>query len=182
MANPIYKPLNYPKVWPPSDLPPASPESFEYKMKHIPILGWVVAYIIWLFRWRRFRQEVLNPIEDEIVVQLDARGTIENWYKTQKWLNNPTKQKIGLIISEAIGLEKPVESPPPLYPEDPFGPLFWGPFDDLTPLIVDLEIQKEFGCRIPNDGLIAQAWNEQWTIEKLIEYYDQQISQHAERK
>ena len=147
MANPIYKPLNYPKVWPPPDLPPASPESFEYKMKHIPILGWVVAYIIWLFRWRRFKQEVLNPIEDEIVVQLDARGTIE--------------------------------SPPPLYPEDPFGPLFWGPFDDLTPLIVDLEIQKEFGFRIPNDGLIAQAWKEQWTIEKFIEYYDQQISQHA---
>ncbi|WP_145230745.1 hypothetical protein [Gimesia algae] len=74
--------------------------------------------------------------------QLEARGQIDNWVMKNNWFNTPEKQQIALIISEAIGLEKPLEAPPPLHPQDPFGPLFWGPFDDLTPLIVRLEIQK----------------------------------------
>ena len=89
MANLIYKPLNYPNVWPPPDEPPASPESFEYKIKYIPILGWIVAHILWLFRSRRFQRERLDSIVDEIVEQLDARETNSNWCQGQEWLNSP---------------------------------------------------------------------------------------------
>ncbi|WP_298860415.1 hypothetical protein [uncultured Gimesia sp.] len=179
MCKPKYQPLNYPKVWPPPNMSPASPECFEYKIKYIPIAGWIVAFILAQFRWSRFRREVLSPIEDEIVEQLDARETMNNWYQTQQWLDTPQKQKIALIISEVIGLEKPIESPPPLHPEDPFGPLFWGPFDDLTPIFVRFEIEKHFGCRIPSNDLVFRAWDEQWTIAKFIDYYDELISRDA---
>jgi len=179
MCKSKYQPVRYPKVWPPPEVPPAALESFESKIKHVPIAGWIVAYFLAQFRWSRHRSEVLSSIEQEIVEQLEARETSINWIKGQEWLNTPQKQKIALIISEAIGLEKPIESPPQLHPEDPFGPLFWGPFDDLTPMIVRIEIKKEFGYRLPSDGLMDKFWDEQWTIGKFIDYCDEQVLKYT---
>lgn len=72
------------------------------------------------------------------------------------------------IISDVVALEKGLSHSPALHPDDPFPLLFWGPFDDLTPLFVREEFRKKFRREIP-ERLILDAWNEQWSIGRFIE-------------
>jgi len=72
------------------------------------------------------------------------------------------------IVSDAIATEKGLKRSPALHPEDPVPLLFWGPFDDLTPLIVRIEMRKKLKREIPGE-LILTAWNERWTIQRFIE-------------
>ncbi|QDU16489.1 hypothetical protein CA11_43210 [Gimesia maris] len=170
-----YPPVRLSQAWPPVISPPPPPAQREHRFKRIPLVGWVLAGILASSRRRSHAWQELAIVEKEIVDQLEARGQIDNWVKKNNWFNTPEKQQIALIISEAIGLEKPLESPPPLHPEDPFGPLFWGPFDDLTPLTVRLEIQKKWNIHIPGDS-ISLAWEEDWTILQFIEYCENSIN------
>tara|TARA_R110002049_G_scaffold1232_1_gene9211 strand:- start:521 stop:1105 length:585 start_codon:yes stop_codon:yes gene_type:complete len=170
-----YPPVRLSQAWPPVISPPPPPAQREHRFKRIPLVGWVLAGILASSRRRSHAWQELAIVEKEIVDQLEARGQIDNWVKKNNWFNTPEKQQIALIISEAIGLEKPLESPPPLHPEDPFGPLFWGPFDDLTPLTVRLEIQKKWNLHIPGDS-ISLAWEGDWTILQFIEYCENSIN------
>ena len=85
--------------------------------------------------------------------QLEARGQIDDWVLKNNWFNTSEKQQIALIISDAIGLEKPLENPPRLHPEDLFGPLFWGPGES-----------------------ISLAWDGNWTLLQFIEYCENCIT------
>jgi len=175
MIESVYPPLNYPQNWPPVVSPPPPPGGWETSLKRIPVAGWITASLISRFRKGQHEQEVLSFIEKEIVDQLEARGKVNNWFLKYDWFDSPVKQQIAVIVSEAIGLEKPVEFPPPLHPEDPFGLLFWGPFDDLTPLIVGLDIQKKWKCYIPRET-ISLAFDDNWTLIQFIEYCEDFIS------
>lgn len=176
MTTVEYGPLVYPSVWPPPALPPPVPGSWEARLKRIPILGWFPVFLIRYLRWRKHYSEVLEPIAFEITEQLEARPMVAGWSSRSHWFSTARHQKIAEIISDAVALEKFLVDSPPLHPEDPFPLLFWGPFDDLTPLTVGLEIQKEFEASLTSEG-IRQAWEENWTLREFIDYCDQCISQ-----
>ncbi|QDT29019.1 hypothetical protein [Gimesia panareensis] len=171
-----YEPLKYPLVWPPPGYPAPSPESREAKFRRIPLLGWFPSWILRHIRWRKHYYEILEPIAEEIVEQLEARPQIADWSSISSGFATSRHQKIAEIISDAICLEKGLENPPPLHPEDPSSLLFWGPFDDLTPLIVGMEIHKEFNCHVPRDVLLL-AWQQDWCLREFIDYCVQSMTQ-----
>jgi hypothetical protein len=118
------------------------------------------------FRWLRYsskhQREALDPIAEEIITQLKTRPTDGQW---------PIKaehQVLAKIISDAVAREKGLPRSPALHPDDPFPLLFWGPCDDITPLIVRMESREKNNCEIP-EHLMINAWNERWTIQRFVE-------------
>lgn len=105
---------------------------------------------------------MLNPIADKIVDQLIARPAEFEWPKLEP------HRSIAKIISHAVGLEKGLPHSPALHPNDMFGPMFWGPFDDLTPLIVWAECREQLKLAIP-ESVFIDAWEQGWTLRQFID-------------
>ena len=154
-------PLQYPDVWPPPDLAPCPPHRFQ----RVPIVRWVVGCFIRLRRWSQHLEMVLEPIADQIKEQLEARPVVGFWPEST------SQQQIAEIISEAVCLEKGLKKPPVRHPKDPFPLLFWGPYDDLTPLIVNMELNDKLGLKIPMDFFLV-AWKEEWTVQQFVQECD----------
>lgn len=162
-----YNPLRFPKPWPPPAFPDRSGEKIG--LERVPVFGWFVRY------WQRFRQSqlhmknVLDPIADQIVQQLESRPSICEWPGTE------IERQIVLKISETICLEKGLDFPPALHPDDPLILLFWGPFDDISFLVVKCDLEKQLSIQIPVDTLLRFA-DENWTVRKFIDYCAQRMS------
>lgn len=148
-ASSEISPLKYPAVWPPP-LEPPTPCRFFHR---IPIVGWLALYVTWLRHNRKHQRTVLDPIADEIVRQLNLRPTSGGWPVDAE------QRKIVKIISEAVCLEKGTGLAPALHPEDSCQLFFWGTFDDITPLIISVELSKQFGFDLPREILI-RSWDE----------------------
>ena len=80
----------------------------------------------------------------------------------------PEQRSLAQIVSDAVCLEKGLTNSPALHPDDPCPLLFWGPFDDMTPIIVEMDSRKELNREIPQN-LFVDAWNHNWTIQRFIE-------------
>lgn len=179
MNHQQYEPLKYPRVWPPPDLPPPSPESREVKLRRIPLLGRFLSGLLSHFRWLRHLSETLEPIETEILEQLEARPRTVDWFLNESWFETSRKQQLAQAFSRAMESEKGLDEPPPLHPDDPFELLLWGAHDDLTWLTAALEIRQELHCLIPREGFqLSQEQN--WTLKDYLAYCDQYITQESE--
>jgi hypothetical protein len=158
MAELSFPALQYPAIWPPPELPPYKPNGWS----RFQVLGLPFRYLTWLRHVRQHERDVLDPIADEIVSQLERRPVQGPWPRHEE------ERKIAQIISDAVGLEKGLPHSPALHPDDPFPLLFWGPFDDVTPLIVRMDSRDKLKREIPGH-LIIDAWNDRWTIQRFIQ-------------
>lgn len=124
--------------------------------------------IIAAIREERYYRYTLIPMAKEILDQLAARQG------KQRWPESAQQCKIVKIASRALGSEKELE-PPLLHPEDSCNLLFWGLFDDLSPLVFRSKIEQEFGVKFTYEESVCFL-HEDWTLEKLINFCDQKIS------
>jgi hypothetical protein len=113
--------------------------------------------------WYRsaMHQECLFPFEEDIVRQLSSRPSFQ-WYPP-----GSDDAEIVSALAEAISDEKGIELPS-IHPDDPTELLFWGAYDDLTPLFFRMKISKRFTVEYPNDDWLSQSWNEHWSVSKLV--------------
>jgi hypothetical protein len=131
-------------------------------LSRMPVLGWMFRYFRWLRSNAAHRREVLEPIANAIIAQLEKRPTDGPWPVT------PEHKVLARIVSDAVATEKGLLASPALHPDDPYPLLFWGPHDDITPLTVIVETRKRLSREIP-EQLTQAAWNERWTIRRFIE-------------
>tara|TARA_R100000789_G_scaffold84186_2_gene79810 strand:+ start:2717 stop:3292 length:576 start_codon:yes stop_codon:yes gene_type:complete len=153
-----FAPMQYPIPWPPPDLPSFPP----HPLSRIPVLGWPFRYFRWLRYSSQHQRVVLDPIAENIVAQLEKRPT------DSPWPICADQKVLAKIISDAVAFEKGLPVSPALHQDDPFPLLFWGPFDDITPLIVRVECRKKLNREIPS-RLLIDAWNERWSVGRFIE-------------
>ena len=114
-------------------------------------------------RVSKHRVQSLRPLEEEIIRQLQSRPSFQ-WYPP-----GSVGAEIITAIAEAIADEKRIELPS-IHPDNPTERLLWGAYDDLTPLVFRLKIQKRFTVQFPNDGWLWQSWNEHWSVSQLVEF------------
>ena len=161
-ASSAISPLEYPATWPPPLMPPTPSHLFH----RIPIVGWLAWYLTWLRHAGKHQRTMLDPIAEEIIRQLNLRPT------TGGWPISTEQRQIVKIISDAVCLEKGMDFPPALHPEDPCQLLFWGPFDDITPGIIRAELSKQFRFHLPSEFII-RSWDENWTLRTFVEVCDE---------
>ena len=171
MTESTLLPLQYPDVWPPPELPPYPPLRFH----RFPIIGSIVEHFRWLRRIREHIRTILNPIADRIFEQLEIREI------DGVWPESSSQRQIAKIIADVVCLEKGLEKPPSLHPDDPYPLLFWGPSEDLTPMFVRMDLRNTLGIRLPDD-LLIQAWNDEWSIQRFVESCDRLLLRHPEQQ
>ena len=139
----------FPSLRPPSPWPP--PECPQREMLRTPLER---AHLIdRLVGWRterrarsRFVADVLLPIEQQIVDQLIARQ------RHSFWPDSTTRQRIADLLGAAVAKERGI-SPFSVHPDDPIELLFWGSFDDLSPLVFALDLKRELGIELSEADL-----------------------------
>ncbi|WP_460167006.1 hypothetical protein [Thermostilla marina] len=147
----LSKPLQFPSPWPPPDLVSGLPES---TLERIPIVGWLFGSWRRRRRWWVHVREVLIPIERQIVGQLTARSGIG--YRA----DSPSHQRIADLITSVVAAEKGL-SHVVLHPDDPIELLFWGPYDDMSPLLFRHVLRKEL-------GIVLSTQEMQWLLRKGV--------------
>ena len=155
------RPLQLPSNWPPPPFP--EPSSRELWWWRIPVIGWFVAYFMYLCRISEHRKRSLFPLEEEIVRQLSSRPSFQ-WYPP-----GSDEAEIVSALAEAVAHEKGIELPS-IHPDDPTELLLWGAYDDLTPLVFRMKIRKRLTVEFPNDDWLLQSWNGHWPVSKLVCY------------
>jgi hypothetical protein len=162
-------PLTFPDQWP--------PPSFEYvdDLRDNP----TVPFVGWFLRRRRksqakhkFCEEVLDPIERHLVAQLTARTAEYRWSDRDRPLVE--------CLSKAIASEKFIP-PPKLHPGDCYGLVTWGVFDDLTPLIFDMNLKDRFGVDFSKEEHFA-FWRDQSTIAHVFECFHAKLDARKSSK
>ena len=127
------------------------------------MIGWIVASFMYSGRVSKHSEQFLRPLEEEIICQLQSRSSFQ-WYPPRS-----VEAEIITALAEAIADEKGIEMPS-IHPDDPTELLLWGAYDDLTPLVFRLKIQKRLTVLLPNDGWLWQSWNEHWPVSQLVEF------------
>jgi hypothetical protein len=140
----------------------------------LPVVGRILQYFTWLRYSRQHQTEVLDPIAEQIINQLESRPALSEWPVS------PHDRQVAMIISDAITQEKGLTKSPALHPDDPFPLLFWGPFDDLTPLIVRANCRDQLKLTLPTD-IFTDAWQQRWTIQRFISHCTDQATQSKTR-
>lgn len=163
-----FLPLAYPATWPPPEMAPL-PAHF---LRRVPVLGLFVTYAMWLRRVRQHVKLVLAPIADEICQQLETRPQASNDKHCSR------EESIFWIISDTVCLEKGLSRPPKLHPDDPYPLLVWGPIDDVSPATISMVLERELRINLP-PAVQRQAWEERWTLQKLINHCLQKHSAHS---
>ena len=131
----LLAPLEFPCPWPPPDCP--SGANLRSMCMRVPFLGWLLDFWWQRHRHRLHISQVLMPIERQIVCQLIARSP------TRFWINSPSQKRIVELIADAVAKEKGLQSIV-LHPDDPIELLFWGAYDDMSPLRFVLELRKKY--------------------------------------
>lgn len=157
MGQSAFPAIRYPERWPPPDLPPFPPHPLAW----IPVFGSLFRYFRWL-RYSQKHQPVLDRIAGEIISQLETRPD------EGPWPSVPDQRLFAQIVSDAVYREKGLTHRPALHPNDPFPLLFWGGYDDITPMIVRIESLEKLKLEVP-DKLIMAGWNQRWTIQQFTE-------------
>ena len=128
----------------------------------MPVLGWIVAPFLKSSRCWKHYSDVLEPIEKQLVQQLTARP------KQASQLSDSMHQQVVKLISDAVAYEKHID-PPAIHPCDPFQLLFWGAYDDWTPLVFALSFREQFGKGIADEEF-AMFWNNDWLVSDVASY------------
>jgi hypothetical protein len=160
-------PLEPPARWPPPEAPP--PGEAELRWSRWPIIGILPR---WFHRSRRYSHHLSNvlfPIEKEIVDQLVARSSEVVWASEHY-------AAVAQLISQAVAAEKGIE-PPLIMPEDLFGLLFWGAYDDLTPLQFALAFEKKFRVEMTWPEMLQFYENGQ-TVGEFVDHCVSKIQTH----
>jgi hypothetical protein len=95
---------------------------------------------------------VLQPIERQIVQQLQSR------HPATAWPNAPRRAEIVHMIGEAVAKEKAIDSIA-IHPDDPIELLFWGAYDDMTPLHFAMALRTRFGVMVPCEDMLRSCQN-----------------------
>lgn len=166
------RPLTNPVNWPPPALEP--PSSVESILWRVPVIGWIVAYCLFYIRLSRHRYSVLLPLENEIVEQLAGRPPLDRW--PLAWPQTEVGREVVSALSQAIAEEKGISSPT-IHPDDSVDCLFWGAFDDLTPMCFRIGLSKRFG------GDFKLNFNNclSWTAQQLVSNCEDQIGAASRR-
>lgn len=152
--------------WRPIFLPPGCenvPTLFERACMFVPVLGWIVA---WLIESRR-----LQRIRERLFAQVENRGSIpiETW-------GSPERQKCAAVVIRAIqSFGWPTAN---FLPEDQFGLLLYGE-NELEVQAVLTEIEEQIGAP-PGDWSteeIAAVWNTR--LGELVGYLLERKSRSA---
>ncbi len=158
MDNPDFAPLQPPIPWPPPDIPPYP----RHLLSRVPIVGWPFRYFRWLHYWSLHQKNILEPIEQSIVAQLQKRPAVGPWPQALD------ERLFVELVSQAVAFWKGLATPVAIHPDDPLQLLFWGPFEDLTPLQVCNETRKHLKRVIPKH-LMHAAWQDCWPIRRFTE-------------
>jgi hypothetical protein len=162
-------PLTFPDQWP--------PPSFEYiddltETSTVPLLGWFVRRRKRTQAKDKFYAGVLDPMERHIVDQLTARMAEYPW--------SDQDRPIAECLSKAIAYEKAIP-PPKLHPDDCYGLVCWGAFDDLTPLIFDMNLKDRFGVDFSKEEHFA-FWKDQSTLAHVFECFHAKLDARRSSK
>ena len=134
-----FPPLKHPTPWPPTERPPS-------RFDGLPVIGGFLAWVSAIATGDQ-HNKLLYDIECQICEQLAARPT-----DNHDWPKGSTGRRIVDALSKAVREEK--ETPldhVTLHPEDPIVLLWWGCYDNLTPLVSWHELDSEFDVRISRD-------------------------------
>ena len=134
-----FAPLEYPNPWPP-------PHEVSTRTDEFPILGRVWRFATKVL-WCDPHTQLMFDIEEQILAQLKVRPKVE-----PKWPPDPKSRAIAEALAEAVRSEKGLDHVA-LHPLDPASVLFWGAYDDLTPLVFNIELDLIF-----ESGLRPADW------------------------
>lgn len=90
---------------------------------------------------------MLEPIERQIVEQLQSRQS------ATAWPTSPRQAEIVRMIGESVAKEKSIDSIA-VHPDDPIELLFWGAYDDMTPLQFAMALRNRFGVIVPCEDVL----------------------------
>lgn len=129
-----------PIPWPPPGLDSELPE-YTGSLRRVPILNWCGRrYLKWKKKWEWW--EELCRVEEEILEQFRLREGLVPEYPSVQY------QEIVSLLSEAMSLEKSVDSPV-LLPDDELALLVWGAYDDFTFREFQVLFEKKYEIWIP---------------------------------
>ena len=130
--------LKYPTPWPPPRIPPKR-SCFD----RVPVLGSFLGDLH-RFLTEKVPNDELYAIERQITDQLACRPK-----RNTDWPGDVLRRRIVDALGKAIQQEKGYAlEHVTLHPRDPVVLLMWGSHDDLTPLVLLVELESEFGVRI----------------------------------
>jgi hypothetical protein len=162
-------PLQPPIQWPPPAEPP--PSRGEQNWSRWPIVGIIPRWILGSRRRSNHIWNVLEPIQNQIVTQLVDRDGQIDW---------PTElhARVAALVARAIADEKSIK-PPPLHPDDRFDLLFWGAYDDMTPLVFCVAFQNEFRIDV-SWAEMQQFYDRHQTLNEFVNYCIAKIHRQPE--
>jgi hypothetical protein len=132
----------------------------EQSWQGVPLIGWVIAAYLCHRRYRRHEREVLIPIERQIVEQLVRRRG------ATPCANGSLQTEVAQMVAEAVGKEKSIPQPA-IHPEDPIELLFWGAYDDMSPLQFTIALRRRFGITVTSED-ITRYCQGHWKVEDVI--------------
>ncbi len=135
-------PLHYPPDWPPQSMPPLQ---FDHWAARIPIIGQVAIFFANHSHYWNHIEKVWGPIENNIIQQIEGRPALQEQGAKSK------EEKIVMALAKAACQEKGISPPRELHPDDPGVLLMWGPFDDITPLIFRMNLEKSPGIKLTTE-------------------------------
>ena len=162
-------PIQAPQQWPPPAEPP--PSADKLKWTRWPIVGIVLRLYFASRRRSHHTWHVLKPIEEQIVAQLVGRNGNTEW-------QSELHAEIAGLISHAIAEEKSIEQPT-IHPDDRFDLLFWGAYDDMTPLVFSLAFHDRFQINVTSDDML-QFYEQQRTIGEFVGFCVGSVNRQAE--
>ncbi|MEW4488177.1 hypothetical protein AB1L42_08855 [Thalassoglobus sp. JC818] len=164
-------PITYPAPWPP---PSRKPDFYD----RIPVAGEILRSICELATGSAYWKSQ-NEIANQIEIQLQARSG-----ERFEWPAHDEHQIVLEALQETVCFWKGVDQFCP-HPDDPAVLLFWGPFDDLSPLCFQTALEKKIERRpiphvsecifgpVPPLGFydVGKALSSKCTIGEVLNFY-----------
>lgn len=112
------------------------------------------------YKERKAYELVAYKTSENIIMQLESR-TLEFKY------DDELRDNILMILRKSVAKEKGMKDVL-IYPDDPIKLLLWGPYDDLSPLLFLIDIEKCYKVRI-DPILYRRLINEDITANEFVE-------------
>jgi len=130
--------LSYPTPWPP-------PRHQRHWLSRIPFIGWLIGGLY--EGLTAYRDPPRRQIELQITTQLESRPEAN-----ADWPVDLAQRRVVDLLAGIICVEKCLSvDRVALHPDDPLELLMWGPFDDITPMVLRLGMDDLFGRRISTE-------------------------------